>query len=53
MVAALFPVVVLIVGLLLHSWAKHDTPKEAGRAAIWIGLFYTVAAAGPHVVKLL
>ena len=53
MTLSIVAVLVLLIGLLLHAftsggspptWRGNSTLNELGRAMIWVGLFFMVAA---------
>jgi len=52
MLVAIIPVIVLVVGLLTYALAGNPKAQEAGRIAFFVGLFFAVAAAAGHVLRL-
>jgi Na+/phosphate symporter len=42
MMIAIWPLVVLIVGLLIYFVSSNAKPQEVGRAMIWVGLFWVL-----------
>jgi len=53
MVSVLVPVVVFVIGLLVFFGAKNNPDvKEAARAMLWVGLFFSVAAVAKVALRL-
>lgn len=49
---ALLPLVLAIVGALIHAFATRSELKEIGRAMLWAGLFAFAFATASHVVRI-
>lgn len=47
------PLLVLLIGILLHVFAKNPTLGELARAMIWIGLLFTVSRLAGQTLGLL
>lgn len=53
MAILLIPLVVFILGSAVYVLAANPKAQEIGRAALWVGLFFTIAAVSKVVVRLL